>query len=204
MAAVHMEMHSFMLKFGHLSNLGLNASLNFNCVSDRVYVNLVADLGSYQNFCNLPNVNVFQQYPRRRRRCRERKKNADNTQNFDGESTDNDHSINDTDSTPQNNTEDMNYPSVSDETSVTTISVPSTSSDIPTFQADEETPGPQCPTEEQPVVHCSMCPDEILLFSKRQDFLRHMCVDHFNEEHLVDFPEFLPNDIYQQAMKLTK
>ena len=58
------------------------------------------------------------------------------------------------------------------------------------------------PTEE-PAVNCALCPNQVVLFSNRAEFLRHVCVDHFHEEHLINFPEFLPNDIYQLAMKLT-
>ena len=57
--------------------------------------------------------------------------------------------------------------------------------------------------EERAVVQCSLCQDQAVSFSRRADFLRHVCVDHFGEEHLVDFPEFLPNDVFQQAMTLS-
>ena len=55
----------------------------------------------------------------------------------------------------------------------------------------------------EPAVQCSLCQNQVITFSKRAEFLRHICVDHFGEEQLVNFPEFLPNDIFQQAMKLS-
>ena len=58
------------------------------------------------------------------------------------------------------------------------------------------------PIIDESAVQCSMCNDQDVIFSRRDEFLRHICIDHFREEHLVDFPEFLPNDIFQQAMKL--
>ena len=57
--------------------------------------------------------------------------------------------------------------------------------------------------EEAAVVQCSLCNSKDVVFSRRTEFLRHICVDHFKEEHLVNFPEFLPDEIFQQAMKLT-
>ena len=61
---------------------------------------------------------------------------------------------------------------------------------------------PQQLTTEEPAVQCSLCPDQIVFFSKRKEFLKHVCVDNFHEEHLINFPEFLPQEMYQQAMKL--
>ena len=55
----------------------------------------------------------------------------------------------------------------------------------------------------EPAVQCTLCQNQVMSFSRRTEFLQHICVDHFGEEQLVDFPEFLPNDIYQQAMKLS-
>ena len=54
-----------------------------------------------------------------------------------------------------------------------------------------------------PTVHCSLCKDHVETFSKRAEFLRHICVGHFGEEQMLNFPELLPNDIYQQAMNLS-
>ena len=74
----------------------------------------------------------------------------------------------------------------------------------PQQSTDDETTStlPQTSKEEPPVVQCSLCEDLVVTFSRRTEFLKHICVDHFGEEHLVNFPEFLPNDIYQQAMML--
>ena len=58
-------------------------------------------------------------------------------------------------------------------------------------------------TIEEAAVQCSLCNSKDVVFSRRTEFLRHICVDHFKEEHLVNFPEFLPDEIFQQAMKLT-
>ena len=86
MAVVPMEIHSFMLKFNHLSNAGFNASLNLNCVNGRVYANLVADLGTYQNFHdNLPNSQMYQPHSRRSRR-RWKCKKSEETRNMYDES----------------------------------------------------------------------------------------------------------------------
>ena len=89
MAAVPLEIHSFMLKFNQLSNAGVNASLNLNCVNGRVYANLVADLGLYQNFHDgLSNTHVFQpSYRRRRRRHKCSKKSEEVQNNTHDEST---------------------------------------------------------------------------------------------------------------------
>ena len=37
---------------------------------------------------------------------------------------------------------------------------------------------------EESAVQCSLCSNQDVVFSKRTEFLRHICVDHFNEEHL--------------------
>ena len=67
---------------------------------------------------------------------------------------------------------------------------------------DEETTSNLDAMEETAAQLCSLCLNQVVLFSRRVDFLRHICVDHLQEEHLIDFPEFLPNEIFQQAMKL--
>ena len=61
---------------------------------------------------------------------------------------------------------------------------------------------PQHSLPEPAVVQCSMCPSHGLSFSSKTEYLHHVCADHLGEEQLKDFPEFLPNDIFEQAMKL--
>ena len=91
-------------------------------------------------------------------------------------------------------------------TAVSDLNIPPTSNlTQESQQITDEEPAlipPQDPIAE-PAVQCSMCQNDGISFSRRTEFLRHICVDHLGEEQLMAFPEFLPNDIFQQAKKLS-
>ena len=42
---------------------------------------------------------------------------------------------------------------------------------------------------EETAVQCSLCSNEVVVFMKWADFLKHICVDHLQEDRLIDLPE---------------
>ena len=223
--AANYEMLSFLGKFNQMTSFGYNASLNFNCQNGRVNVQISADLGCLDpGLYPFPTASYSNRSRERPSKVRRRNRRAQSTKNADAfnveildaelnkhiatsEETHDASSSSRVESDQDQYTLIENLPVHSPEADLPMSVVCHTSSHITSNQThvtDEETMSKlaQNIMEESAVVQCNLCHNRVVPFSRRAEFLRHICVDHFGEENLINFPEFLPNDVFQQAMTL--
>ena len=203
--AANYEMLSFIGKFNQMTSCGFYASLNFSCQNGRVSVQMSADLG-----CLNPGLNPYPAASfsnrscdrpskvRRRHRRSQSKKDAEvlNVEILDAK-------INTQIAPSQESIETQEFSASSHIESEQDLSVLDDENLPDATLESQQATDEENPMVETAVVQCSLCQNQAVSFSRRTEFLRHICVDHFGEEHLVDFPEFLPNDVFRQAMTLS-
>ena len=205
---------------------GLNASLNFSCQNGRVNVQISADLGCL-NPALYPFPTAFSSNRSCDRPSKERRRHRRSQTKKDAEVLDVEDAKLNKHIVPSEEATDILTSShvESDQDKCTVIgnlplhppeppklpivchasSSPQSSTVSPETQKPQQTMSTmvQNPMDETTVVRCNLCQNPDVSFSRRSEFLRHICVDHFGEEHLINFPEFLPNDVFPQVMTLS-
>ena len=93
MAAVHLEIQSFIYKFSELASIGCNTSLNFTSTQGKIYANFTAELGHLNSpFYPATNYYGMKLSPtrNRRRQRRQEAKAHSSTQTTQSDITSND------------------------------------------------------------------------------------------------------------------